>query len=37
MLPETFIFNARATPRYDPDYLSGEPELIPGPPQVVKY
>ncbi len=37
MLPQLFLFDARATPRYDPDYLTGEPELTPGPPQVVKY
>jgi peptide/nickel transport system substrate-binding protein len=37
MLPQTFIFDAGATPRYDPDYLTGEPQLMPGPPQVVKY
>ena len=37
MLPQIFVFDARATPSYDPDYLSGEPELTPGPPQVVKY
>ena len=37
MLPQMFVFDARATPSYDPDYLSGEPELTPGPLQVVKY
>ena len=37
MLPSMFLFDARGTPRYDPDYLSGEPQLTPGPPQVVKY
>ena len=37
MLPRMFVFDARATPSYDPDYLTGEPELMPGPPQVVKY
>ncbi len=37
MLPQMFVFDARATPRYDPDYLTREPELTPGPPQVVKY
>ncbi len=37
MLPQVFVSDARATPIYDPDYLSGEPELTPGPPQVVKY
>ncbi|HEY2647430.1 MAG TPA: ABC transporter family substrate-binding protein [Candidatus Acidoferrales bacterium] len=37
MMPQTFVFDARATPKYDPDYLMGEPELTPGPPQVVKY
>lgn len=37
MLPGPFVSDARATPHYDPDYLTGEPELTPGPPQVVKY
>ncbi len=37
MLPQMFVFDARATPSFDPDYLNGEPELTPGPPQVVKY
>jgi peptide/nickel transport system substrate-binding protein len=37
MMPKPFLFDARATPRYDPDYLLGEPELTPGPPQVAKY
>jgi peptide/nickel transport system substrate-binding protein len=37
MLPQMFTFDAHATPSYDPDYLTGEPELTPGPPQVVKY
>ncbi len=37
MLPQAFVSDARAKPIYDPDYLSGEPELTPGPPQVVKY
>jgi peptide/nickel transport system substrate-binding protein len=37
MLPQMFVSDARAKPIYDPDYLSGEPELTPGPPQVVKY
>ncbi len=37
MMPQMFVFDAHATPRYDPDYLAGEPELMTGPPQVVKY
>ena len=37
MMPQIFLFDAHATPSYDPDYLAGEPELTPGPPQVVKY
>ena len=37
MLPQMFVFDASAKPSYDPDYLTGEPELSPGPPQVVKY
>jgi peptide/nickel transport system substrate-binding protein len=37
MMPQLFVFDAGATPRYDPDYLTAEPELMPGPPQVVKY
>jgi len=37
MMPQLFIIDAGATPSYDPDYLTGEPELAPGPPQVVKY
>ncbi len=37
VMPSLFLFDAGATPRYDPDYLTGEPELTPGPPQVVKY
>lgn len=37
MMPQMFIFDAQATPSYDRDYLTGEPELMPGPPQVVKY
>ena len=36
-LPMLFDFDAHATPTYDPDYLTGEPELTAGPPQVVKY
>ena len=37
MMPQLFLFDARATPSYDPDYLASEPELTPGPPEVVKY
>jgi peptide/nickel transport system substrate-binding protein len=37
IMPSAFLIDAAATPRYDPDYLSGEPELTAGPPQVVKY
>lgn len=37
MMPSLFLFDAAAKPRFDPDYLTGEPELTPGPPQVVKY
>jgi peptide/nickel transport system substrate-binding protein len=37
MIPQIFVFDARATPTYDPDYLTGEPQLMPGPPQMVKY
>lgn len=37
MLPGPFLSDARATQHYDPDYLTGEPELTPGPPQVVRY
>lgn len=37
MMPSLFLFDANARPRFDPDYLTGEPELTPGPPQVVKY
>ena len=37
VVPEIFVFDARATPTYNPNYLTGEPELMPGPPQVVKY
>lgn len=37
MMPSLFLFDAHATPRYDPDYLTGEPQVTAGPPQVVKY
>jgi peptide/nickel transport system substrate-binding protein len=37
MMPSLFLFDAAATPRYDPDYLTAEPTLTPGPPQVVTY
>ena len=37
MMPSMFVFDAGGTPTYNPDYLTGEPELMPGPPQVVKY
>lgn len=37
MMPSYFLFDARAQPRFDPDYLTGPPELSAGPPQVVKF
>ena len=37
MMPHPFISDAVGALRYDPDYLTGEPTVTPGPPQVVKY
>ena len=37
VLPSLFTFDASATPAYDPDYLTGEPKVVNGPPQVVTY
>jgi peptide/nickel transport system substrate-binding protein len=37
VLPNLFNFDASGTPTYNPDYLTGEPMLSAGPPQVVTY
>jgi len=37
VMPSVFNFDAAGTPSYNPDYLTEEPRLPPGPPQVVTY
>ena len=37
VLPSLFNFDASATPVFNPDYLTGEPQVANGPPQVVTY
>ena len=37
IMPSIFIFDATATPVYNPDYLTGEPRLVTTPKQVVTY
>jgi peptide/nickel transport system substrate-binding protein len=37
VVPGLFNFDAAGTPSYNPDYLTGEPALSAGPPQVVTY
>src|SRR2546423_863197 len=37
VLPQLFNFDASGTPSFNPNYLSGEPKLSAGPPQVVSY
>ncbi|HET8699051.1 MAG TPA: ABC transporter family substrate-binding protein, partial [Gammaproteobacteria bacterium] len=37
LMPSMFLFDAAATPTYNPDYLASEPALTVEPKQVVKY
>jgi peptide/nickel transport system substrate-binding protein len=37
VLPSPFTFDAHGTPKFDPDYLTGEPKLVTSPQQVVTY
>jgi peptide/nickel transport system substrate-binding protein len=37
LLPSIFLFDATATPRFNPDYLVSEPVMTTEPKQVVKY
>lgn len=37
LLPAIFLFDASATPRFNPDYLVAEPVMTAAPKQVVKY
>jgi glutathione transport system substrate-binding protein len=37
VLPSFFNFDAAGTPTYNPDYLTEEPRITAGPPQVVTY
>lgn len=37
VMPELFTFDASGTPKFDPDYLVGEPNLVTSPKQVVTY
>src|SRR4051812_45457504 len=37
IMPLIFTFDASATPKYDPDYLTAEPKLVSSPKQVVTY
>jgi peptide/nickel transport system substrate-binding protein len=37
VMPGLFLFDASATPTYDPDYLTAEPKVATSPQQVVTY
>ena len=37
VMPQIFLFDAGGTPIYNPDYLTGEPKVEAGPPQVVTF